>query len=181
MVDSSATKFSTDSNKNTANMTYVRIAGNIILSFSFVISCIISKTITNCSDIPIICMILTGLLSCLMGFRLSLFRLRAQTKRDGILSSNEFTVWSKTQLNNAEWSPIIMILELTLHILSKDQGVTFLTCASCVWANISSLMYVYGSINSIRNMSVYPMRFAGALGRYFSIFLMLFQCWTMLH
>lgn len=89
----------------------------LLIGLAYGISYIASSTF-DANHIPIYCMIAAGFLTNILGFRLSMFRV-AGTLGPNELTTPSFQKWSRVQLNNAEWAPIIMILQLAIHILSK--------------------------------------------------------------
>ena len=80
------------------------------------------------------------------------------------LASPEVVFKSKTQLNEAEYSPILFAMLMTLHFLKVDGG------KLCYWVSIAApagqFIYFYGRLF---NGKVIPFTPAGALPRYWAL------------
>jgi len=122
-----------------------------------------------------------GLMCVGMGFRMSLFHsaTMANTKVDELHKARV----SKAQMNNAEWSPYIMLLQIGIHLSAKSSGVPLSTTSLCagVGATLCSAFYILGTIVYVGNWkTVDPkpgyqppfFRGVGAMGRYLSILVM---------
>lgn len=136
--------------------------------------------------IPIYCMLFAGFLSNILGFRMSLFRV-AGTLSPNQLETTSFKKWSRVQLNNAEWGPIIMILQLAIHVLS-DGAPTKNGATACLFANMGTVFYCMGNLifygdvvndNPGFGHRLPPFRFAGASSRYLAVFWMVYECATL--
>lgn len=160
------------------------IEKSLIIGLAYGISSILASTFDT-NRIPIYCMIAAGVLANVLGFRMSMFRVAGTLgPNEQQLKTPSFQKWSRVQLNNAEWAPIIMILQLTIHILSKG-SVSKSAATACLFANMGTLSYIVGVLvffgdvqgdNPGEGNRLPPFRFAGASSRYLAVFFMLYEC-----
>ncbi|KAL7459837.1 hypothetical protein ACHAWC_011762 [Mediolabrus comicus] len=158
------------------------IEKTLLIASAYGISHVIHSTFET-KHVPIYCMLFAGFLSNILGFRMSLFRV-AGTLGSNELKTTSFQKWSRVQLNNAEWAPIIMILQLAIHVLSGGSP-TKNGATACLFANMGTIFYCLGNLvffgdvvddNPGVGHRLPPFRFAGASIRYLAVFLMVYEC-----
>mmetsp|Transcript_6665 Transcript_6665/g.11171 ORF Transcript_6665/g.11171 Transcript_6665/m.11171 type:complete len:200 (-) Transcript_6665:55-654(-) len=158
------------------------IEKTLLIASAYGISHVIHSTFET-KHVPIYCMLFAGFLSNILGFRMSLFRV-AGTLGSNELKTTSFQKWSRVQLNNAEWAPIIMILQLAIHVLSGGSP-TKNGATACLFANMGTIFYCMGNLvffgdvvddNPGVGHRLPPFRFAGASIRYLAVFLMVYEC-----
>jgi len=158
----------------------------VLISLAFGISWTVASNVDT-TNIPIYCMLFAGFLSNTLGFRMSLYRIAGTLAKSELASAN-FKKMSRVQLNNAEWAPIIMLLQLAIHILSGGTP-TKTGTAYCVFANVGTIWYMIGTLvfygdvkedNAGEGDRLPPFRFAGAVSRYSAVYLMVYECVTLI-
>ena len=135
--------------------------------------------------------LLNGIVAVSFGFVMTLTRIMS-TNVDGLVKTDAFVRLSRSQINNAEWNPMIMLLKFVIMSVaaSKDIELTALASFAALWTDVSTVLYwlgvmvFYGELgNDTENMigvRLPPFRFAGVASRYLGMYLMLYVVWTMM-
>ena len=138
-----------------------------------------------------------GLTMLLLAFRMSLMngeqmrvaraagKVGAKKAARDFLVSTYYRSWSRAQLNNAEYAPMLALLCLVIKLRAerKKRPLTTSEAGACVSSLACSLLFIYAacrqgkighSIAGIGSAGMSPLRPLGALGRYAS------QAWLLL-
>ena len=130
--------------------------------------------------------VLNGLVAASFGFRMTVWRI-ASTNEEGLTETDGFKRWNRSQINNSEWNPMIMLLKFVIVYLSGEE-LGFVGAFSAVWTDVGTLLYFLGVLvfydelgndrNSMFGIKLPPFRFAGVLTRYCGLYLMLLVIWA---